>query len=119
MIYKRYALFCFLLLAGTILPIGNEKGFSLIPSVMAQNTDARKAEADQLLQQRIQQAIESLQKSLATNRMIHNREQESIDLGNLGIIFESLGQYQKAIDFYQQSLAITREIREGSIPVWN
>ena len=39
MIYKRYALFCFLLLAGTILPIVNEKGFSLMPSVMAQSGD--------------------------------------------------------------------------------
>ncbi len=35
MIYKRYALFCFLLLVETILPIGNEKGFSVMSSVMA------------------------------------------------------------------------------------
>ncbi|MCA2710390.1 MAG: CHAT domain-containing protein [Microcystis sp. M025S2] len=111
-IRKGYVLFCLSLVAVATLPMVNGKLSSLVPAVIAQNTDARKAEADQLLQQRIQQAIESLQKSLATNRMIHSREGESIDLGNLGIIFESLGQYQKAIDFYQQSLAIAREIRD-------
>ncbi|CCI18390.1 conserved exported hypothetical protein [Microcystis aeruginosa PCC 9807] len=109
---KIYALLTLSLVATVTLPVVNGKLSSLVPAVMAQNTDARKAEADQLLQQRIQQAIESLQESLATNRMIHSRERESIDLGNLGIIFESLGQYQKAIDFYQQSLAIAREIRD-------
>ena len=109
---KGYVLFCLSLVAVATLPMVNGKLSSLVPAVIAQNTDARKAEADQLLQQRIQQAIESLQKFLATNRMIHSREGESIDLGNLGIIFESLGQYQKAIDFYQQSLAIAREIRD-------
>ncbi|MBD2601382.1 CHAT domain-containing protein [Microcystis viridis] len=109
---KFYALLTLSLVATVTLPVVNGKLSSLVPAVIAQNTDARKAEADQLLQQRIQQAIESLQESLATNRMIHSRERESIDLGNLGIIFESLGQYQKAIDFYQQSLAIAREIRD-------
>ncbi|ROI13092.1 CHAT domain-containing protein [Microcystis aeruginosa FACHB-524] len=109
---KFYALLTLSLVATVTLPVVNGKLSSLVPAVIAQNTDARKAEADQLLQQRIQQAIESLQESLATNRMIHRRERESIDLGNLGIIFESLGQYQKAIDFYQQSLAIAREIRD-------
>ncbi|MBE8994509.1 tetratricopeptide repeat protein, partial [Microcystis aeruginosa] len=29
---------------------------------------------------------------------------------NLGNVYYSLGEYQKAIEFYQQSLAITREI---------
>jgi CHAT domain-containing protein len=109
---KFYALLTLSLVATVTLPVVNGKLSSLVPAVIAQNTDGRKAEADQLLQQRIQQAIESLQESLATNRMIHSRERESIDLGNLGIIFESLGQYQKAIDFYQQSLAIAREIRD-------
>jgi len=68
-----------------------ERGFAVVPAVMAQGVEARKAEADQLLRQRIQLAIESLQKFLAVNRMIGNREQVAIDLSNLGIIFESLG----------------------------
>jgi tetratricopeptide (TPR) repeat protein len=31
-------------------------------------------------------------------------------LGNLGIAYDSLGQYERAIDFYEQHLAIAREI---------
>ncbi|MFM7717032.1 MAG: hypothetical protein ACKO7A_31280, partial [Microcystis sp.] len=76
---KFYALLTLSLVATVTLPVVNGKLSSLVPAVIAQNTDARKAEADQLLQQRIQQAIESLQESLATNRMIHSRERESID----------------------------------------
>ncbi|MCZ8243779.1 MAG: tetratricopeptide repeat protein, partial [Microcystis sp. LE19-131.1A] len=39
---------------------------------------------------------------------------------NLGAVYDSLGEYQKAIEFYQQSLAITREIgdRGGEASSW-
>jgi tetratricopeptide (TPR) repeat protein len=33
-------------------------------------------------------------------------------LGNLGLAYDSLGQYERAIDFHQQSLAISREIKD-------
>ncbi len=39
----------------------------------------------------------------------------------LGNVYLSLGEYQKAIEFHQQSLAITREIGDRGvkrIPTW-
>ena len=40
---------------------------------------------------------------------------EANSLGNLGIAYDSLGEYERAIDFHQQQLAIAREIgdRQG------
>ncbi len=123
MIYKRYSLFCFLLLAGTILPIVNERGFSLMPSLMAQGVDAKKAEADKLLQQGIQQfqtsqfreALQSWEQALQIYREIKNRQGEANSLGSLGAAYYSLGQYARAIEYHQQSLAIKKEIgdRQG------
>ncbi|MHC5739540.1 tetratricopeptide repeat protein, partial [Nostoc sp.] len=43
-------------------------------------------------------------------REIGDRFGEGSALGNLGIAYYSLGQYQQAIEFQQQSLNITREI---------
>ncbi len=45
---------------------------------------------------------------------------EAYSYGNLGIVYDSLGEYQKAIEFYQQSLAIKREIgdRGGEAKAW-
>ena len=123
MIYKRYSLFCFLLLAGTILPIVNEREFSLMPSVMAQSVDTEKAEADKLLQQGIQQfqvsqfreALQSWEKALKIYREIKNRQGEAVSLGNLGNAYHSLGQYKKAIDYHQESLKIKEEFKEKEI----
>jgi CHAT domain-containing protein len=48
-------------------------------------------------------------------REIGFRQGEAASLGGLGNAYDSLGQYQKAIDFHQQSLEIEREIgnRQG------
>ncbi|GCA83308.1 photosystem I assembly protein Ycf3 [Microcystis aeruginosa NIES-2522] len=43
-------------------------------------------------------------------REIGDRQWETNSLGNLGNAYQSLGQYQKAIGYYQQSLAIAREL---------
>ena len=123
MIYKRYFFFCFLLLAGTILPIVNERGFSLMSSVMAQSVDTEKAEADKLLQQGIQQfqvsqfreSLQSWEKALQIYREIKNRQGEAVSLGNLGNAYHSLGQYAKAIEYHQESLKIKEEFKEKEI----
>uniref|UniRef100_A0A1J1JF88 Tetratricopeptide TPR_2 repeat protein n=1 Tax=Planktothrix agardhii TaxID=1160 RepID=A0A1J1JF88_PLAAG len=86
--------------------------------VFAQTVTERKAEADRLLEQGIQQnttsqyqaAIQSLETALNIFREIGDRNGEGFALGNLGIAYNRLGQYQKAIEFYQQSLTIFREI---------
>ena len=91
-----------------------------VSQVLAQTTDARKAEADRLLQQGIQQyqtsqfeaALKSWQQALIIYREIKDRQSEGKALGNLGLAYKSLGNYAKAIEYQQQWLAIAREIKD-------
>jgi tetratricopeptide (TPR) repeat protein len=48
-------------------------------------------------------------------KLTGNRKGEANSLGNLGNAYDSLGQYQRAINFYKQQLEIAREIgdRQG------
>ncbi|WP_413198846.1 CHAT domain-containing protein [Nostoc piscinale] len=86
----------------------------------AQTPDPRKAEADKLLNQGVQQyqisqfeaALQSWQQALNIYREIKDRQGESKALGNLGIADDALGDYPKAIEYQQQSLAIAREIKD-------
>ncbi|BAY95283.1 MULTISPECIES: CHAT domain-containing tetratricopeptide repeat protein [unclassified Tolypothrix] len=88
--------------------------------VLAQTADARKAEADRLLQQGIKQfqtsqftaALQSWQQALSIYREIKNRQSEGKALLNLGLAYLSLGDYPKAIEYQQQVLAIAREIKD-------
>jgi CHAT domain-containing protein/tetratricopeptide (TPR) repeat protein len=88
--------------------------------ILAQTSDARKAEADRLLEQGIQQyrisqfeaAIQFWQQALIIYREIKDRFGEGRVLGNLGVTYKSLGDYAKAIDYQQQSLVIKREIKD-------
>ncbi|MEM0978673.1 MAG: tetratricopeptide repeat protein [Cyanobacteria bacterium P01_H01_bin.58] len=78
------------------------------------------AEADQLLQQGIQQynrsqfreALAFWQQALELYRAAEDRAGESRALNNLGVAYKSLGQYERAIDFYEQDLEITRELSD-------
>ena len=82
--------------------------------------DPRKAEADQLLDQGIEQvntsqftaALDSWQQALIIYREIKDPLGESQSLGNLGLAYYFLGDYAKAIEYQQQSLAIAREIKD-------
>ncbi|WP_206044056.1 tetratricopeptide repeat protein [Geitlerinema sp. P-1104] len=83
-----------------------------------QEPGSANAEADQLLQQGIQQfnrsqfreALASWERALEFFREIGDRAGEGLTLGNLGSAYSSMGQYQRAITFHEQSLAIAREI---------
>ena len=59
--------------------------------------------------------MQSGEQALTIYREIGNRQGEANSLGNLGLAYYSLGQYQKAIDFHQQQLEMAREIgdRQG------
>ncbi len=80
--------------------------------------DDRKAEADRLFQEGIEQfnvsqfreALQSWEQALEIYRKIGDRQGEGNALGNLGLTYNNLGQYQQAIAFYEQSLDIVREI---------
>src|SRR5919202_2957692 len=85
------------------------QGLSLAQSA----SNPRKAEADQLLQQGIQQlqtsqfeaALQSFQQALTIYREIKHRLGEGYALTGLGLVHVlSLGDYTKAIEYYQQSL---------------
>ncbi|NEO25994.1 MAG: tetratricopeptide repeat protein [Kamptonema sp. SIO4C4] len=91
--------------------------------VQGQTVEERKAEADRLLQQGIEQfrvsnfrgALQSWEQALEIYREIGNRKGEANSLGNLGLAYRNLGEYQQAIDYFQQSLTIFQEIgdRQG------
>ncbi|MGB2925972.1 MAG: tetratricopeptide repeat protein [Limnothrix sp.] len=93
--------------------------------VLAQTENQQdiKAQADQLLNQGLEQyyksdfrgALISWEKSLELYRQIGDQQGEANSLGNLGNVYYSLGEYQRAIAFHQQSLDIAREIgdRQG------
>ncbi|MEA5574026.1 CHAT domain-containing tetratricopeptide repeat protein [Calothrix sp. UHCC 0171] len=97
---------------------GNLPILSNTSKVFAQTIDARKNQADQLLEQGIDQfqtgnlkaALLSYEKALQIYRQIKDRTGEAQALGNLGNAYYILGDYRKAIDFHQQSLVIFRQI---------
>ena len=78
----------------------------------------RKAEADRLNQQGIQQyrqgkfreALETFEKVLLICREIGDKAGVATTLNNLGEVYRSQGQYAKAIEYYQQALAIIKQI---------
>ena len=90
------------------------------PQVLAQTPDARKAEADRLFQQGIEQfqtsqfeaAKQSWQQALIIYREIKDRKGEGNTLNNLGNAYYFLRDYIKAIEYYQQSLVIAKSIKD-------
>ncbi|MEM9220195.1 MAG: tetratricopeptide repeat protein [Cyanobacteria bacterium P01_F01_bin.150] len=82
------------------------------------NTASRKAEANRLYQQGLQQyntsqyqaALESWQAALAIYQAIGSRTEEGHTLNALGVLFGIAGQSQTSLDFHQQALEIAREI---------
>ncbi|MGJ3251911.1 MAG: tetratricopeptide repeat protein [Elainellaceae cyanobacterium] len=118
-----------------MIPLVQIRGFSQDSShflqtdfVLAQSepAEARLNRANRLLQQGIQQALvshfrealQSWQQALEIYREPEvqaafpqeSRQGEGNALGNLGIAYRNLGDYQQAIDLYEQYLAIAREI---------
>ncbi|WP_445247560.1 tetratricopeptide repeat protein, partial [Microcoleus sp. OTE_8_concoct_300] len=80
-----------------------------------------KSEADRLFYQgnrqyeisQFREALPSWEQGLTIYQKIGNRQGKAESLGNLGLAYQSLGQYHRAIEFHQQSLEISREIGFG------
>ena len=110
---KKYAFFTLITLSLTIPESwGVNFKFTLLNSTaVAQTVNNRKAEADRLFEQGIKQlnisqfkeALQSWQQSLAIYREIGDRQGIANCLNNFGLAYYSLGDYRKAIDFFQQS----------------
>ena len=113
-------------LAFCLLPVTYYLLPSFPPPAVAQTTDARKAEADRLLQQGNQQyetsqfqaALNPWQQALQIYRAIKDRYGEGQALSSLGAAYGYLGNYAKEIEYQQQSLAIAREIKDRQGEGW-
>jgi len=55
------------------------------------------------------EAFQSWQQSLEIYHQIGDRRGEANSLGNLGLAYQSLGEYQQAIEFHQQYYDIACE----------
>ncbi len=56
-----------------------------------------------------------LETSVDACRKLRNRRAEGNRLGNLGLAYDSLGEYRRAIEFHEQALRIAREIGDRSM----
>ena len=96
-----------------------------IPSVMAQLLDPRTMKADRLHEQGIHQlklskfreALASFTQALEIYQSIGDQPGAATALGNLGNVYEALGDYQKAIESHKKSLVLKIRIgnRKGEI----
>lgn len=100
-------------------------GFNPSPALAqsSQEVEAKKVQADKLIEQGIEQyyrsdfrgALASWQEALDIYTEIGNIRGEAQSLGGLGIAYQNLGNYPKAIDFYEQSLSwVGIQIGEGA-----
>jgi len=100
--------------------IQNPKSKIQHSQVLAQTPEARKAEANRLKQQGIEQAqtrqfeaaFQSWQQALVIYREIKDRQGEGRVLNNLGLGYYLLSDYAKAVDYHQQSLAIAKDVKD-------
>ncbi|MBE8993904.1 CHAT domain-containing protein [Microcystis aeruginosa] len=117
---KFYALLTLSLVATVTLPVVNGKLSSLVPAVIAQNTDGRKAEADQLLQlcrqnldnNQVKLAIQSCQQAVIAYRQIKDLSGEAKSTVNLGNAYVNDGQYRQAISVLENAVKIAQESKE-------
>lgn len=101
--------------------ITNSAAFAQIPT-------ERKAAADRLFQQGMQEslssqfqaALKSWQQALSVYRELKDRKGEGDTLRNLATTYFQVGDYDKGFEYQQQALAIEREIAkqedEGGTP---
>lgn len=60
---------------------------------------------------RIELAIENAKKAIFINKEIKNNNSLATNLVNLGSCYESIGQFNKAYDYYTQALSISKGLR--------
>ena len=108
-----------LLLASVLMLFSCVPVLFFTPQVVAQSQDG-KIKADQLLQQGLEQyqaskfaaAKQFWQQALKIYREIEDRRGEGQALGNLGITFRAIGEYNKAIEYQLQALVIYQKLKD-------
>ncbi|MHC5597104.1 MAG: CHAT domain-containing protein, partial [Nostoc sp.] len=117
---RKLSLTAFLTLILTVsLPIANLPPLFQVSQVLAQTPTDRKAEADQLLLQGIEQfqtgqleaVLQSWQQALKIYQEIKDRKGEGDALANLANVYKALDNYPKIIEYYKQYLPIARETK--------
>ncbi|HEY0173109.1 MAG TPA: tetratricopeptide repeat protein [Pyrinomonadaceae bacterium] len=72
-----------------------------------------------MLRKHPREYISWLEAALAAARQLKDRTSEGLHLSNLGCVYDDLGEYRRAIEFYEQRRTISREIGdrldEGSV----
>jgi tetratricopeptide (TPR) repeat protein len=66
--------------------------------------------------------VDALETGVEATRALDHRHDEGAFRGNLGLAYSDLGQMERAIEHYQQALAISREIgdrRGEAFTCWN
>ncbi|MDB9437981.1 tetratricopeptide repeat protein, partial [Dolichospermum lemmermannii CS-548] len=58
----------------------------------------------------LRQAIKKWEEAILLLRAVGNRRGEATTLNNIGLVYDALGEKQKALDFYNQALPILRAV---------
>ena len=99
--------------------------FLVSVSVQAQTAEERKTAEDRVLKscrdnlnaQKFQEGLLACQAALEDFKKTDNLRGQGLALNNIGVNYNALNQYQKAIDNLQQSLKIAREIKDQRLEV--
>ena len=102
-----------------LTPITGTPEILLVQSSSTENQDNRQAEANNLLNQGIEQykarqftaAIKSWQQALILYQQLQNQEKETSVTELLGLAHQALGNYNQAINYYQQHLILARKLK--------
>jgi CHAT domain-containing protein/Flp pilus assembly protein TadD len=96
---------------------------SLAQQPAATSQDATRAAAERAFQQgkqlykqgtadSLRQAIAKYQEALPLYRAVGDKAREAITLNNIGLVYDDLGETQKALDYYNQSLPLSRAVSD-------
>ncbi|MDX6695082.1 MAG: hypothetical protein QOF02_2685 [Blastocatellia bacterium] len=60
------------------------------------------------------QVVNKFQAALAGYRTVQDRAGEAAMLNNIGVVYNSMGEREKALEYYRQALAVTQELNNRS-----
>ncbi|MFM6010546.1 MAG: tetratricopeptide repeat protein, partial [Dolichospermum sp.] len=63
----------------------------------------------------LRQAIKKWEEALPLYRVVNDQKQEATTLNNIGLVYNALGEKQKALDYYNQALPILRAVGDRGV----
>ncbi|MBD1832820.1 CHAT domain-containing protein [Cyanobacteria bacterium FACHB-472] len=96
---------------------------SIAQQPAATSQDATRAAAERVFQEgkqlykqgtadSLRQAIAKYEEALPLYRAVGDKGREALTLNNIGIVYDDLGEKQKALDYYNQSLPLSRAVSD-------